>query len=277
MISDTRTEGPLTLTTGYAWSNGDLVSLTYPSGKRLAYGRDTQGRVTQITLTDNGSIRTVLSQVQYHPFGGVKSYVTGAGQTLTRSQDLDGRTSAYTLGAGLWQIGYDAAGRIGYQTDSTNAANTATYGYDALDRLTSTVLPAITLGYGYDATGNRTSQTIGGATYNYTVSPTSNRLTAINTVPPRNYAYDANGSVTGDGQNSFGYDARGRMAQAVTAAGPTQYRLDAEGRRIAKSNATEDTRYVYDRVGHLIAETDATGGAQREYIWLGDLPVGVLQ
>jgi YD repeat-containing protein len=139
------------------------------------------------------------------------------------------------------------------------------------------VLPTTSLGYGYDATGNRSSQTVGGATYSYQVSPTSNRLTGINTVPPKSYAYDANGSVTGDGQNTFGYDARGRMTQAVTAAGSTQYRLDALGRRIAKTNPTEDTRYVYDRAGHLIAETDATGTAKREYLWLNDLPVGVLQ
>jgi YD repeat-containing protein len=277
VTGETRSEGALTLTTGYAWSNGDLISLTYPSGKQIAYGRDSQGRVSQITLTDNGVTRIVLNQVQYHPFGGVKSYVTGAGQTLTRSQDLDGRINAYTLGAGLWQIGYDTAGRIGYQTDSANATNTASYGYDSLDRLTGTVLPTTSLGYGYDATGNRTSQTIGGATYNYTVSPTSNRLSGINTVPPKSYAHDANGSVTGDGQNTFGYDARGRMTQAVTAAGTTQYRLDALGRRIAKTNATEDTRFVHDRAGHLISETDATGTAKREYLWLGDLPVGVLQ
>ena len=275
--TESRTEGPLTLTTGYAWSNGDLIGLTYPSGKQLTYGRDSQGRVTQITLTDNGQTKTVLNQVQYHPFGGVKSYVTGAGQTLTRSQDLDGRINAFTLGAGLWQIGYDAAGRIGYQTDTTNAANTASYAYDSLDRLTGTVLPTTNLGYGYDATGNRTRQSVGGASYSYKVSPSSNRLSAINTAPPKSYTHDANGSVTGDGQNSFGYDARGRMTQAVTAAGNTQYRLDALGRRVAKTNSTEDTRFVYDRAGHLISETDATGRPKREYLWLGDLPVGVLQ
>ncbi len=277
VTGETRSEGALTLTTGYAWSNGDLITLTYPSGKQIAYGRDSQGRVTQITLTDNGVTRIVLNQVQYHPFGGVKGYVTGAGQTLTRSQDLDGRINAYTLGTDLWQVGYDAASRIVYQTDTMNAANTASYGYDALDRLTGAVLPTTSLGYGYDATGNRTSQTVGGTTYSYQVSPTSNRLTGINTVPPKSYAYDANGSVTGDGQNTFGYDARGRMTQAVTAAGSTQYRLDALGRRVAKTNATEDTRFVYDRAGHLISETDATGTTKREYIWLGDLPVGVLQ
>jgi YD repeat-containing protein len=277
IASETRTEGALTLVTSYAWSNGDLIGLTYPSGKQLAYGRDSQGRINQITLTNKGVTKTVLNQVQYHPFGGVKSYVTGSGQTFIRSQDTDGRINAYSLGDGLWQIGYDAAGRIGYQTDAGNAANTVSYSYDTLDRLTGTVLPTTSLGYGYDATGNRTSQTVGGSTYSYAVSPTSNQLTGINTAPPKSYTYDANGSVTGDGQNTFGYDARGRMTQAVTAAGTTQYRLDALGRRVAKTNTAEDTRFVYDRAGHLIAETDATGKAKREYIWLGDLPVGVLQ
>lgn len=277
LISETRTEGVTTLITTYAWNAGDLVGVTYPSGKQITYGRDGQGRITQVTVTENGQARTVVSQIRYHPFGGINSYVTGAGQMIVRGQDLDGRPTTYSLGNALWQVGYDLAGRITYQTDTTNASNTASYGYDSLDRLTSAVLPTTNLGYGYDPTGNRISQTVGGATYGYSISPTSNRLTGINSLPAKAYGYDANGSMATDGQNQFGYDARGRMTQAVTAVGTTQYKVDAEGRRVAKSNASGTTRYVYDRAGHLIAETDASGQAKREYVWLGDLPVGVLQ
>lgn len=277
VTGETRSLGGVSATTGYQYANGRLTRITYPSGRQVDYTLDALGRIAQVTLTDNGQIKILASAIQYHPFGGIKSYVAGSNQTLTRSQDLDGRTSAFTLGTGLWQIGFDAASRITYQTDSANAANTASYGYDSLDRLTSNLLPSTSHGYGYDATGNRTSQTVGGTSYNYQVSPASNRLQSVNTVPPKSYAYDAMGSVTGDGQNTFGYDARGRMVQAITAAGTTTYRINALGQRVRKTNSSEDTIYHYDRAGHLISETDATGNAKREYFWLMDMPLAVMQ
>ena len=35
--------------------------------------------------------------------------------------------------------------------------------------------------------------------------------------------------------------------------------------------------FHYDTGGRLIAETDAGGTLRREYIYLGDIPVGVVQ
>jgi RHS repeat-associated protein len=36
------------------------------------------------------------------------------------------------------------------------------------------------------------------------------------------------------------------------------------------------THYVYDRAGQLIAEASGTGTAQREYVWLDDMPLAVV-
>jgi len=277
IVSETRTLAGQTYVTNYRYAAGRLTGITYPSGRSLDYALDGAGRIQAITLTDNGVVRTVASQIQYHPFGGVKSYVTAAGQTVSRSQDQDGRIAAYTLGSGLWQVGYDTASRVTYATDAGNAANTASYGYDSLDRLTGAILPATNYGYGYDATGNRTSQTVGGTTYAYQVGATSNRLTGVGTSPPRSYTYDAAGNRTADGALQYGYDARGRLVQAQGAADATQYRVDALGQRVRKTNAAGDTVYHYDREGHLIGETAAAGQSLRDYLWLYDLPIGVLQ
>ena len=35
--------------------------------------------------------------------------------------------------------------------------------------------------------------------------------------------------------------------------------------------------YHYDLSGHLIGESDASGRVKREYLWLGDTPLAVLQ
>lgn len=277
VLTETRTLAGQSYVTSYRYAGGRLTGVTYPSGRRIDYALDGAGRIQSLTLTDNGVVRTVASQVQYHPFGGIKSYVTASGQTVSRTQDQDGRIAAYTLGTGLWQVGYDAASRVSYATDAGNAANTASYVYDTLDRLTGAILPTTNYGYGYDATGNRTSQTVGGTTYAYQIGATSNRLTGINTSPPRSYAYDAAGNRTGDGTLQFGYDARGRMVQAQGAIDTTQYRVDALGQRVRKTNTTGDTVYHYDRDGHLIGETNAAGQSLRDYVWLYDLPIGVLQ
>lgn len=284
VTGETRSIGGLTHSVAYSYSGGKLAGVTFPSGRVLTYTRNGAGQVIQVTLTDigpnAGQTKTLATAISYHPFGGIKSWTNGAGQTHTRNQDPDGRPTGYSLGATPWLITYDAAGRINAQMDGGNAQNSGSYGYDALDRLTSALLPASTYGYGYDATGNRSSQTAGAATRNYQTDPASNRLQAITGSAPATYSTDANGSITGDGTNTFTYDARGRLAQATTVAGTTQYRVNALGQRVRKATAganASDTYYHYDRAGHLIAESDATGKVTREYFWLEDTPLAVMQ
>lgn len=40
---------------------------------------------------------------------------------------------------------------------------------------------------------------------------------------------------------------------------------------------TTNIIYHYDQAGHLIAEADATGKITREYLWLEDTPLAVMQ
>ena len=274
VISETRDY----LTTTYQYSNGRLVAMTYPSGKRLDYSLDALGRISQVTLTypNGGPVKIIASNVQYQPFGGVKSWTNGAGQTYTRRIDQDGRIAAYNLGSQTWQIGYDPASRISYQTDAANAANTVSYGYDALDRLIGAALPNTSLSYGYDANGNRTSRIFGASAQTYQISGSSNQLIGINSAPPRSYAFDPNGSITGDGTNTFGYDTRGRLVRAQTLSGTIQYSVNALGQRVRKSGAGTDTAYAYDFAGHLIAEYRSSN-VLREYFYLYDLPLAVMQ
>ena len=276
IAGETRTVGSVSHSIGYAYNNGQLVGLTTPSGKTLTYVRDAAGQVVQITLTSAGTTKILASAITYQPFGGLKSYTDGAGQVHTRSYDQDGRVSGYNLGTQSWLVSYDPAGRITGQVDAGNANNSGIYGYDVLDRLTSATLPASTYGYGYDAVGNRTTQTTGAVTRAYTTDPASNRLQGL-TNPTRSYGYDANGSLTSDGTNSFNYDARGRLAQATTAAGSTGYQINALGQRVKKTSGSDMTIYHYDTAGHLLAESDGAGNLQREYVWLDDTPLAVLQ
>ncbi|MGH7732582.1 MAG: hypothetical protein ACREU5_08020 [Burkholderiales bacterium] len=141
------------------------------------------------------------------------------------------------------------------------------------------MLPSSSYGYGYDAVGNRLAKTVGANTDTYAYSATSNQIGSITpaTGPARSFTFDANGSTTNDGVNQYAYDARGRLVQASTAQGTTSYQINALGQRIRKTNSTDDRVFLYDTRGHLIAESDPGGGVKREIVYVGDIPVGVVQ
>ncbi len=280
VTSETRTVAGVQYALGYNYDTaGRLSGLTYPSGRTVTYAFDSLGRVSAVNTTKEMQTEAVVSNVSYHPFGGVKSFTLGNGQTYTRSYDQDGRISSYTLGAAQYAVGYDAASRIEFISEIANPVNTNTYGYDDLDRLTSAVLPGTPFAYGYDAVGNRTSKTVGSATETLALSPSSNRIASLTPAPGpvRNFVFDPNGSTTADGVNTYAYDVRGRMTEATSVIGTTSYQVNALGQRIRKTNSQIDRVFHYDPRGRLIAETDPGGSLKRELIYLGDIPVGVVQ
>jgi len=280
-VSETRTINGIAYVTGYSYdSAGRLSGLTYPSGRTVAYSFDALGRVSQVSTTPlGGAAQVVASGITYQPFGGVKSYTLGNGQTYTRGFDLDGRIASYNLGAQSFALGYDAASRISFITENANPANANTYSYDNLDRLIGAVLPNVPFAYVYDAVGNRNSKTVGASTDTYAYGTTSNRLASIaaQAGATRSFSFDSNGSTANDGVNQYVYDSRGRMVQSVGALGTTAYQVNALGQRIRKTNSTEDRVYLYDARGRLIAETDPGGTLRREYLYLNDIPLAVIQ
>lgn len=279
VTSETRTINSVPYVTSYAYDTaGRLAGLTYPSGRTLTYTFDSLGRTYQILTTKDMSSQVVVQAVSYHPFGGVKSFTLGNGQLYSRSIDLDGRISAYSLGTKTFGIGYDAASRIEFISELGVPANSNTYTYDALDRLTSALIPGTNYNYSYDAVGNRISRTAGSSTHTYAYSTTSNRIASItpSSGPVRTFVFDDVGSTTADGNNAYAYDVRGRMMQATSSLGVTNYQVNALGQRIRKTNTLGDTIFHYDARGRLIAETGPLGAVKREYFYLGDIPVAVL-
>jgi YD repeat-containing protein len=280
VTAEARTVNGVQYSVAYSYdSAGRLSGITYPSGRTLAYTFDSLGRIGAISATFNGQSQQVVSSVAYHPFGGVKGYTLGNGQVYARSYDQDGRISTYTLGTKSFGIGYDAASRIEFISELGNPPNSNTYGYDSLDRLTSAVIPGTPFAYSYDPVGNRLSKTVGAATETLAYSSTSNRIATLTPAsgPVRNFAFDANGSTTNDWVNSYAYDVRGRMVQATSTIGTTSYQVNALGQRVRKTNTQGDTVFHYDSGGRLIAETGAGGALKREILYLGDIPVGVVQ
>lgn len=258
----TKTQGADSLQYSYDPSTGNLTQITYPNNLVVSYSY-ARGRISAI----NVNATPLLTNIQYQPFGAVKSWTFGNGQPYTRSFDTDNRLSSYPLGTTVKTLSYDAASRLTGISDPTTPQ---TLGYDPLNRLTSYATATANQGYQYDANGNRTQLTLGSSTYAYTLNPANNQLQATTGPTAQSYQYDATGNITNDSLHSLSYDARGRLVQANT----TTYRLNALGQRTAKTNAGVSTRYLYDEAGHLLYETGASGN--KDYIYLGDLPVAVI-
>jgi RHS repeat-associated protein len=229
----------------------------------------------------------LVSNVAYHPFGAPKSWNWGNGGTSVRAFDSDGRMTTHTLGSTTRTVSYDAASRI-YQIDDGTPLTTNTYTYDTLDRLTSFISSATNQAYAYDLTGNRTQLTIGANTYTNTIASTSNRLTSTSgPAPAKTYTYDAAGNVTNVGTRPFIYRDDGRYSTVIAVPGfgmippvvLAGYAFNGIGQRVGKTGGSTvtPTIFVYDEAGRLLGEYDTgLGNPIREYIYLGDMLVGVL-
>jgi RHS repeat-associated protein len=124
---------------------------------------------------------------------------------------------------------------------------------------------------------------IGTTTDTYAYSPTANQISTITTGSNvRTFGYLASGQVSSDVRdpsNSYSFSANnnGRNASASlngTTAGT--YLYNAFEQRVQKTAGSTTTQFVFDRFGHLLEEANSSGVAQKEYIWLDDMPVAVV-
>jgi YD repeat-containing protein len=266
-----QTVGSITKSVGYAYNNGDLVSMVTPSGQTITYGYSNH-QITFIAL--NGT--TIASSVSYFPFGPVSGWNWGNSTTVSRTYDTDAKITQISTAVDTVNFGYDNAFRITGIADTGISANSWTLGYDSLDRLTSAAQTAATLGWTYDANGNRLSQT-GSNASTFTPSSTSNQLNSVTGALTSTYGYDGAGNATSYAGNSFTYNQRGRASVATGTSGTTNYIYSALGQMIEKYGTGATSLIVYDEAGHLVGEYSSTGALVQETVWMGDTPIATLR
>lgn len=265
MLRKTQKTGSVSLTVTYKYNGkGQLATITYPSGAAVKFTY-TKGKVTKIAA----GVASLLSGIQYQPFGPPNRWTWGNKTVYLRQFDQNGRMADYDLGPTQDRhLTYDTAGRITQYAD-TNPVQNQQFGYDAAGQLTDYAGGGGAVAYDYDLNGNRTSLTASAAADVYLYPPDSNRLSSLTGTHPHSYTYDAAGNITGDGGTPFVYDGRGRMVQA----GGAQYKVNGLGQRVGKPG----NLFVYDEAGHLLGEYNAQGQAIAETVYLGDMPMAVLQ
>ncbi len=276
-----QTAGAVTLTMTYGYdSGGRLASVTYPSGKQIMYAYDAAGRVSSVTK----NAQTLVTGVTYLPFGMATGWTEGNGASYLRTFDLDGRITGLALpAADNIALGYDGASRITGRTETGFPAESFTY--NALDSLHIYASGTATQTYTYDANGNRTGYATNATppvSLAYNVDPASNRLLGIGGSWTEAFTYDATGDTLSHSSPfadfRYDYDARNRLAVSWSGAAGTTQLINGLGQRIGQTNGSvPEFFFVYDEAGHLIGKYDGGGNPLQETVWLGDLPVAVLE
>ena len=280
-----------------------LQSMTYPSGRTVDYSYDSAGRVSGATTTLDTTTEPLATNLGYQPFGPLNQLDYGNNIQLTHSYDLDYRLTDITHGTLKdSQYSYDNNSNITAIADNISSANSQSFTYDALNRLTNANGAYGNLSYTYDANGNRLTYTDSTGVDNYTYDANSHRLLSTN---DWDYQYDNNGNrtakLTNDGSGDgllYTYDDHNRLIDVIervtttTGKGKKQtttqtdtvlatYTYNAYGQRVTKTTdpdgSPQITHYVYSLSGQLLAEMDDAGTPLREYLYLNGQPIAVAE
>lgn len=225
-------------------ASGNRTKLALNAATLSTYRYDAVNRLTKIidatslATTYNYDATDKLSSRRL-PNGVLSSYQYDGLDRLTRLLDIKG---VATLADRQYQ--YDTASQI---TQITEPTITRSYGYDAVDRLTSAHYKSPMQpdeNYAYDAVSNRTLSHLSASyvyhAFNRLASTTGATLT-----------YDQNGNLisrtNSNGTTQYRWDFENRLRQVVLPNGNTvNYKYDALGRRIQRAGVGATTKFVYD-------------------------------
>lgn len=300
LLSEARTISSTVYTTSFTYdANGNQISITYPSSRKVNYSYDFADRPISASTTST----TYVSAASYEPFGPIGSitYGNNTERILTYDlryqpqdnrlvptgnpnapivdfgyqEDLDGNDSAIsdnlhppvppaTLGS------YDRA----FKYD--NANDNRLIEADGGPSLWGVPAPGSCLGkYCYGPDGVIASYQLGAQpaitfTYGLTAQTTSYK---DGTNPAVSITYDADGNEASVGAAIYSYSSRNLLASGD---GLT-YGYDGFGLRTTTSKSGVGSRYsFYSANAHLLEETNVTTGtpsAAYDYVWFAEIPV----
>lgn len=288
VASKSYTLGTFTKTIGYGYnSNGQLTSMTYPSGKvvQLTYSNN---QIQTMNVNHDTITTPLITKIGYDPFDGPTGWVWGNGTKYVRNYDTDRfiqsiqDTQVTTFNK---NFPTDNIGQVQSVFDVTTNLTERGYGYDNLNRLNlyNVVTPSSGLNYTYDDVGNRLTSTINpnvGTPYtiNYNYKTTNNQLTSVvGNGSTSSFTYDNNGNMLTSSGLTMTYNGNNKMSSiASTSTGTTNYTYNGLDQRTKKSNSSTSNYFMYDENNHLIGEYDNNGNAIEETVYLYNIPVGVL-
>lgn len=101
IVQQAKSELGVTYTTSYAYNTrGELVSVTTPSGRSIAYGRNARGEVSSVAATVDGVFETIMTDIGYRPDGQLSTRVFGNGYLDTREYNGKGELTSLQMPGG---------------------------------------------------------------------------------------------------------------------------------------------------------------------------------
>jgi RHS repeat-associated protein len=294
VATESRVVNGFTYGTSYTYdSDGDIATMTMPSGRVLTYGYDYAHRPTSLSGLLGGVTTKYITGALYLPFGPrvQLSYGNGLTQTWTYNQRyLPYENKIVGSSGSLSDVVYseDNLGEITAIWDQLKPTYDRTQYYgpavgsssNAVARLltgssTGTALwgtaayanQASTTTNGEDLTSEQLGATTLGLTYDV-----NDHLSGVSTNGGAAVvaAVDAAGNHTKLNSSVYSYSPRNLLA----AGDGFTFGYDAFGQRVTTSATGLFQASLYDRGGHLVSESSLTSGSPLyDYIWFGGTPV----
>jgi len=239
------------------------------AGQAVGYGYDLKGQLTSITFPAG----TNTANRTYDDVGRMASVSDWLTHTTSFGYDVNSNliTQAYPNGTTA-SFSYDAADQLIGITDSAGATqflsftytrdniglltaeNANTYGYDPLNRVTSSVAGATTTSFGYDAGDHLTQVGVTGSPTTTLAYDAADQLTTLtkmsgaDVIQKLTFTYDAGGSRTQQTDlagvaTNYGYDQAVRLTTYGTAA---QYAYNGDGLRVKKTVSAVAEPFTWD-------------------------------
>jgi len=274
-----------TPTTSWAYdAKGRLSSLTYPNGFVVNYVYDAYGRVLTITSNLGGTWSTLADSFLYQPATDqVYAWRFGNGQPRMLTLDSDGRVQRIASpGKHDLSIGYNTTDTILSIADNVYLNLSSSFGYDNVDRLTSTSRSVDPQTFSLDQIGNRTSQIRNGSSYSFNLDSQSNRFVSMSGAGKwRSFGYDGVGNVISesrdDGSRTYGYSNFNRMnAVGLNGVPAGDYRLNALDQRVWKIGDGGERYFVYGPSGEMLFE-QFLGSHATNYVWIEGQLLGIVR
>jgi RHS repeat-associated protein len=270
-----------------------LKRLTYGNGIEAYYQRSNDGSLARIVYRDphmpesgttgSGVLEALL---------GVRPALAAPVPALPGALSLPPDPKALLEHRYLW----DVQGNLLYTRDKGAASG---YAYDARDHLIAAATAAVRTEartaetgqrasfarYYYDDNGNRLlaqegldQRDILGNTMktSYTSDADRWKSEASGGGPLDEARYDAMGQPERIGSRSFVWDALGKLLEVRDRKRAlAHYRYNHRGERIEKIVGSEHTYFLYEN-RKLVAELDGKGTIRRQYVYLADQPVAII-
>jgi RHS repeat-associated protein len=225
----------------------------------ITYSADGEGRVGSTSVSGG---QNPLASASYKPGYGLPTNLSlGLGDSDAFGYDVMGRMNSYQFKVGSQSVQgtptWNANGTLSQLAiiDPINSSNqqTCNYGYDGLARLASANCGSKWgQTFSDDAFGNlQKTGNNGGISYQPTYNPSTNRYS---TLPVGSPGYDSDGNLTGDGVNTYTWDADGNSTSVSNSiAGTTNLTFDAFDRMVEQYNNGSYTQIVYGPGGGKFA------------------------